>query len=48
MIRQASNLRIGLPSKVVVAQCRDCIKDNTLAKIIEIIEQGQLRADANE
>ena len=48
LIRQASNLRIGLPSKVVVSQCRDCIKDNTLNKIIEIIEQGQLRQDATE
>jgi hypothetical protein len=45
LIRQASNLRVGLPSKLVVSQCRDCIKNNTMQKIIEIIEQGQLRTD---
>ena len=48
LIRLASNLRVGLPSKVVVTQCRECIKGNSLAKIVEIIEQGQLRQDAVE
>lgn len=31
LIRLASNLRVGLPSKLVVSQCRECIKNNQTA-----------------
>jgi hypothetical protein len=40
MIRSASNLRLGEHSKVIVAECRDCIKKQSLEHIRNIIERG--------
>ena len=37
MIRNASNLRLGGAQKRVVAQARDCIKNNTTSKIAVVI-----------
>jgi Bardet-Biedl syndrome 2 protein len=36
MIRNASNLRVGAAQKRVVGLSRDCIKNNTTAKIAQV------------
>ena len=40
MIRFASNLRLGEPSKAVVAECRDCIKKQSFEQMRNIFERG--------
>jgi len=39
-IRLGSNLRVGEPSKVVVALCRECIRTNKIRKVKDAIEKG--------
>ena len=43
MIRQASKLRMGQASKQVVAQARECIKNNQFEKILGIFQSGRMQ-----
>jgi hypothetical protein len=40
MIRNASNLRVGVPAKRVVAEARECIKNSEHSRIAMVLQKG--------